>query len=152
MKVVLNRALSLATRGVLGGSAIALATHGLIQMPQTVDIPVIELPAYATGGGASVYGDVFLAVPQHLTYVADIQLLLKSQTLAKLKQPFEIIKTAPTGLRAFYDAHGELKIVSESEWSHYDWQESDDEDVLLLVAAYLATEDESYRWNEPYDF
>jgi len=155
MKVVLNRALSIASRGLLAGSAIALATHGLIQVPQPVDIPVEIIPPaiVGTGGGTNIPGDFYLAIPQSYHYAADIRLLLRSDTIARLlkHQPIEIVETESTGLRAFYDAHGELQIISESEWKHWD-QAADEEETLILVAAYrLLKEDEVYVWpNEKY--
>jgi hypothetical protein len=76
--------------------------------------------------------------------------LLRSQTLAKLKPPLVIEKLEPSGLRAFYDAHGELRIISEAEWSLWD-QAADDEEILILLAAYrLLKEDEPIIWDEPY--
>ncbi|MCW9024726.1 MAG: hypothetical protein OQK73_08585 [Gammaproteobacteria bacterium] len=43
-----RRALNLATRGILAGTAIGLATHGLIQIP-IVDVPVQVVTQPAAG-------------------------------------------------------------------------------------------------------
>jgi len=149
MQVVLNRALSLATRGVLAGSAIALATHGLIQVPQTVDIPVVEVPI-GTGGGTS-YGDFWLGVPAHFTHSADLRLLLSSETLAWLSplEPITIESLEPTGLRGYFDAQARLQIISEAQWRHIDQAviDADDIEVFLLLAAHrLQKEDEPHVW------
>lgn len=57
---VRNRALTIATRGLLSAAAVTIATHGLIQIPTGI-APPIEIPvtAPAQGGGVRAPGEVF---------------------------------------------------------------------------------------------
>jgi len=134
---VKTRALVLATRGLLAGSAIALATHGLLQLPET-EVPVVELPRAVAGGGASHYIE-YLAVPRHWRYIGEARLVLDSETLARLEkaQPLEIKAVKPSGLYAVYNSEGVLHILSETESALWDQGADDDELVMLLAMEYF---------------
>lgn len=131
--IVKRRALSLVTRGLLAGSAIALATRGLIQLPEppAIELPVIVAPA---AGGAAGYVQ-YLAVPQNWKHLSEARFILDADSLAELShhQPLEIKKLEPTKLHAVYNAEGVLHILSESEWKHWE----DDSDLIVLLAMKL---------------
>lgn len=55
---VKNRALTIATRGLLSAAAVTIATHGLIQLP-TGEAPPVAIPEIAQGGGLRAPGEVF---------------------------------------------------------------------------------------------
>lgn len=55
---VRNRALTIATRGLLSAAAVTIATHGLIQLPTGI-APPIEIPVVEQGGGVRSPGEIF---------------------------------------------------------------------------------------------
>lgn len=72
---VRNRALTIATRGLLSAAAVTIATHGLIQIPTGI-APPVEVPVPAQGGGVRAPGEVFkleYPVRHHHRSVLDVQ-------------------------------------------------------------------------------
>lgn len=126
-----RRALTLATRGILSGAAITLATHGLIQLPVEVPVQVTQLPAV---GGAS-YNEIIYGVPYR--HVSKLVLYLSSDAYAYLKQhePLDLVEPAREVAIARFNADDQLVLVSDTKASFFDWQKHDDEDVILLLAA-----------------
>lgn len=131
--MIRNRALSLATKGILAGSAIALATNGLIQVDEVVAPPaVVELPRSAAGGPAFItYQDKWQAW-KHITE-AEFILLSDSEWKFEAAKPVNLkIKPQRTAF-GWYDARVGLQLSADSEVAHWD-EQADEEDVVLALA------------------
>ena len=137
--VVKNRALSLATRGLLGGSVIALATHGLIQIATEVDVPIEPAPPALAAGGASTYVDYrddFPVAPKRYIYkfVSGFTLHIAPASRAWL--------TVCPPLHGYFRSRDwTLTLQAESESRFFD-QQADEEDLILAWAAKWILDDD----------
>jgi len=139
-----DRALTLATRGVLSGVAITLMTRGLIQLP--VDVPVIIEPEVIQriAAGPSV-NYVHYVVPERYRHLSEATFILESQTqyeLLRAKQPLEIEKVEVTKLRGVFNSYGEFILIGEATTKQLQNRiEQEDDEFLLVMSAHLLWDD-----------
>lgn len=101
-----NRALTIATLGVLSGVPITLATDGLIQLPEVVTPTVPTTPRAVVAGGARPGGRITLEYARAYEHrsALELQLLLQSETVFETQVPRDYLRASTLDLFMFGDA------------------------------------------------
>ncbi|MEJ1372725.1 MAG: hypothetical protein RPU52_00415 [Candidatus Sedimenticola sp. (ex Thyasira tokunagai)] len=137
-------ALALATLGLAAGSALSLATLGVLQVPQELEVPV----EVTRGGVLPVRDQLYVAVPRTYHHKAVLELILKGDARARLitseenynnlkdRPPLTIDRIEPTEYSVtFRDDLGNEVVINGV-------REDDDEAELIIMAMYLMLDDE----------
>ena len=139
-----DRALTLATRGVLSGVAITIATRGLIQLP--VDVPIIIEPEVVQRIAAGPSrAEIYYLVPERYRYLSKATIVLESNAtyaLLKAKEPLVIDSVKPTAYHGVFNSNAEFVLVGEATTKQLQNRiEQDDDELLLVMAAHLLWDD-----------
>lgn len=127
IKFYKNRALTLATAGMLTASPLSMASLGILQKPELIELPVKIIPSFAGGHGVSRF--VYAARHHHdskLTLILDADSYAEFKKAEPVRARFDPLKYQH-GL--WHDSEGRFEIVSESKYKLL----RDDEDFNFLM-------------------
>jgi len=136
--------LTLATRGVLSGVAITIATRGLIQLP--VDVPIIIEPEVVQRIAAGPSrAEIYYLAPERYRHLSEATFILESDArykLLKAKEPLVIDRVEPTAYRGVFNSRGQFELVGSATVRKLQNRiEQDDDELLLVMAAHLLWDD-----------